>query len=143
MRFLDLGTSAYRPTWAIQETAVEEVAVGGEERVFLVEHPPVITLGRRAGLEKNVLAGAAMGRRATYMYGALLPRGPKGHVDCGLGKAVSMGEVSLVPPTESITHTGQKISVDGIDIVFQVTPDTEAPVKAELTAVLAWRPGKL
>ena len=58
MRFLDLGTSAYRPTWAIQETAVEEVAVGGEERVFLVEHPPVITLGRRAGLEKNVLAGA-------------------------------------------------------------------------------------
>ena len=83
----------------------------------------------KEAVSENVLAGNAMGRRATYMYGALLPRGPKGHVDCGLGKAVSMGEVSLVPPTESITHTGQTISVDGIDIVFQVTPDTEAPAE--------------
>ena len=83
----------------------------------------------KEAVSENVLAGNAMGRRATYMYGALLPRGPKGHVDCGLGKAVSMGEVSLVPPTESITHTGQRISVDGIDIVFQVTPDTEAPAE--------------
>ncbi|MGA2498956.1 MAG: lipoyl(octanoyl) transferase LipB [Tepidisphaeraceae bacterium] len=58
MRFIDLGTSDYRPAWALQEAAVEEVAAGAEERVFLVEHTPVITLGRRAGLEKNVLAGA-------------------------------------------------------------------------------------
>jgi len=83
----------------------------------------------KEAVSENVLAGNAMGRRATYMYGALLPRGPKGHVDCGLGKAVSMGEVSLAPPTESISTTGQKISVDGIDIVFQVTPDTEAPAE--------------
>ena len=83
----------------------------------------------KEAVSENVLAGNAMGRRATYMYGALLPRGPNGHVDCGLGKAVSMGEVSLVPPTESITHTGQRITVDGIEIVFQVTPDTEAPAE--------------
>jgi alkyl sulfatase BDS1-like metallo-beta-lactamase superfamily hydrolase len=80
-----------------------------------------------AAVSENVLAGNAMGRRATYMYGSLLPRGPKGHVDAGLGKAVSMGQVSLIPPTESIAATGTRIDVDGVEIVFQVTPDTEAP----------------
>jgi len=69
-----------------------------------------------------VLAGNAMGRRATYMYGALLPPGPRGHVDSGLGKTVSRGSVSLVPPTVSIRETGERMRVDGIDIVFQVTP---------------------
>ncbi len=80
-------------------------------------------------VSENVLAGNAMGRRATYMYGALLPRNVRGHVDAGLGKTVSMGQVSLVPPTESISATGTKIVVDGIEIVFQVTPDTEAPAE--------------
>ncbi|HEX7776026.1 MAG TPA: MBL fold metallo-hydrolase, partial [Parvibaculum sp.] len=77
-------------------------------------------------VSENVLAGNAMGRRATYMYGALLPRGPKGHVDAGLGKTVSLGEVSLVPPNEIVSTTGTKLTVDGVDIVFQMTPDTEA-----------------
>lgn len=80
-----------------------------------------------AAVSENVLAGNAMGRRATYMYGALLPRGPKGHVDAGLGKTVSMGSVSLVPPTKSICETGETVTIDGVEIVFQVTPDTEAP----------------
>ncbi|MGZ6039876.1 MAG: alkyl/aryl-sulfatase, partial [Phenylobacterium sp.] len=75
------------------------------------------------------LAGNAMGRRATYMYGATLPRDAKGHVDAGLGKAVSMGPVSLVPNTISIRETGERLTIDGVDIVFQVTPDTEAPAE--------------
>jgi alkyl sulfatase BDS1-like metallo-beta-lactamase superfamily hydrolase len=82
-----------------------------------------------AAVSENVLAGNAMGRRATYMYGSLLPRGPKGHVDAGLGKTVSLGSVSLVPPTESISRTGARLTVDGVEIVFQVTPDTEAPAE--------------
>jgi len=80
-------------------------------------------------VSENVLAGNAMGRRATYMYGSLLPRGPRGHVDAGLGKAVSLGQVSLIPPTESIAATGTRLCVDGVEIVFQVTPDTEAPAE--------------
>lgn len=80
-------------------------------------------------VSENVLAGNAMGRRATYMYGALLPRNAKGHIDAGLGKTVSMGQVSLVPPTTSISETGTKLVVDGVEIVFQVTPDTEAPAE--------------
>lgn len=82
-----------------------------------------------AAVSENVLAGNAMGRRATYMYGAMLPPGPRGHVDAGLGKIVSMGQVSLVPPTRSICETGERLTVDGVDIIFQVTPDTEAPAE--------------
>jgi alkyl sulfatase BDS1-like metallo-beta-lactamase superfamily hydrolase len=82
-----------------------------------------------AAVSENVLAGNAMGRRATYMYGALLPRDARGHVDAGLGKTVSMGSVSLVPPTVSIATTGQRLVLDGVEIVFQVTPDTEAPAE--------------
>jgi len=80
-------------------------------------------------VSENVLAGVAMGRRATYMYGSLLPRGPKGHVDAGLGKTVSLGKVSLVPPNVLIKETGEKLVVDGVEIVFQMTPDTEAPAE--------------
>jgi alkyl sulfatase BDS1-like metallo-beta-lactamase superfamily hydrolase len=82
-----------------------------------------------AAVSENVLAGNAMGRRATYMYGATLPKDPKGHVDAGLGKAVSMGAVSLVPNTVSIRETGERLTIDGVEIVFQVTPDTEAPAE--------------
>ena len=83
----------------------------------------------REAVSENVLAGNAMGRRATYMYGALLPRDAKGHVDAGLGKTVSMGSVSLVPNTISIKETGERLTLDGVEIVFQVTPDTEAPAE--------------
>jgi len=83
----------------------------------------------KAAVSENVLAGNAMGRRATYMYGSMLPPGPKGHVDAGLGKTVSVGSVNLVPPTTSISETGEKLVVDGVEIEFQVTPDTEAPAE--------------
>jgi len=80
-------------------------------------------------VSENVLLGNVMNRRATYMYGALLPRGPKGHVDAGLGKAVSLGQPALVAPTESISQTGTRLSIDGVEAVFQVTPGTEAPAE--------------
>ncbi|HLY79184.1 MAG TPA: alkyl sulfatase dimerization domain-containing protein, partial [Caulobacteraceae bacterium] len=80
-------------------------------------------------VSENVLLGNVMNRRATYMYGALLPRGPKGHVDAGLGKAVSLGTVNLVAPTESISRTGTRLTIDGVEAVFQVTPGTEAPAE--------------
>ncbi|HEY3800435.1 MAG TPA: alkyl sulfatase dimerization domain-containing protein [Caulobacteraceae bacterium] len=80
-------------------------------------------------VSENVLLGNVMNRRATYMYGALLPRGPKGHVDAGLGKAVSLGQPALVAPTESISTTGTRLSIDGVEAVFQVTPGTEAPAE--------------
>jgi linear primary-alkylsulfatase len=80
-------------------------------------------------VSENVFAGGAMTRRATYMYGALLPKGPAGQVGAGLGQTTSTGTVTLIPPTVDITRTGQEEVVDGIRMVFQLAPDTEAPAE--------------
>ena len=82
-------------------------------------------------VSENVMAGTAMSRRADYMYGTYLPRGERGQVDGGLGKAVSLGNTTLIAPTDVITKTGETRVIDGVEIVFQLTPDTEAP--AEMT----------
>ncbi len=82
-----------------------------------------------AAISENVIAGNVMTRRAMYMYGNLLPKDEKGQVDAGLGKTTSMGSVSLIEPTESIVETGTTKNIDGIEITFQVTPDTEAPAE--------------
>ncbi|WP_069387419.1 alkyl/aryl-sulfatase [Cellulosimicrobium cellulans] len=76
---------------------------------------------------ENVYAGTAMSRRAGYMYGAALARGPQGQVGAGLGQTTSTGTVTLIPPTLEITTTGQEEVVDGVRMVFQMAPGTEAP----------------
>ncbi len=78
-------------------------------------------------IAENVYAGTAMSRRAGYMYGAALARGPQGGVGAGLGQTTSTGTVTLIPPTVEITTTGQEENIDGVRIVFQMAPDTEAP----------------
>jgi alkyl sulfatase BDS1-like metallo-beta-lactamase superfamily hydrolase len=78
---------------------------------------------------ENVYAGPAMARRAGYMYGAVLDRGPRGQVGAGLGQTTSTGTVSLITPTHSVTETGQTLVVDGIRMEFQLTPGTEAPAE--------------
>ena len=80
-------------------------------------------------VQENVYAGTAMGRRAGYMYGAVLARGPQGQVGCGLGQTPSVGEVALIPPTLDIRETGEKHTVDGVEIEFQMAPGTEAPAE--------------
>ena len=80
-------------------------------------------------VSENVYAGGAMVRRATYMYGPLLEKGPAGQVGTGLGQTTSTGTITLIPPTVDITHTGQELTVDGIRMVFQMTPGTEAPAE--------------
>jgi alkyl sulfatase BDS1-like metallo-beta-lactamase superfamily hydrolase len=80
-------------------------------------------------VSENVYAGTAMTRRATYMYGALLPKGPAGQVGAGLGQTTSRGTVTLIAPTVDIVRTGQEEEVDGIRMSFQLTPGTEAPAE--------------
>jgi alkyl sulfatase BDS1-like metallo-beta-lactamase superfamily hydrolase len=79
--------------------------------------------------DESVYAGTAMGRRAGYMYGAVLERGPRGQVGAGLGQTTSTGTVTLIIPTDSITSTGETREVDGISMEFQLTPGTEAPAE--------------
>jgi alkyl sulfatase BDS1-like metallo-beta-lactamase superfamily hydrolase len=80
-------------------------------------------------VQENVYAGPAMTRRATYMYGSLLARGPQGQVGCGLGQAASTGEVAIIVPTIEIGTTGETHTIDGVQIEFQMAPGTEAPAE--------------
>jgi alkyl sulfatase BDS1-like metallo-beta-lactamase superfamily hydrolase len=80
-------------------------------------------------VQENVYAGPAMGRRATYMYGSKLERGPHGQVGCGLGQGPSSGEVALIVPTVDIRTTGETHTIDGVRIEFQMAPGTEAPAE--------------
>ena len=86
-----------------------------------------------AVISENVLAGTVMIRRAIYMYGVLLPKDAQGHVDTGLGKGMpGLPSVSLVAPTHEITATGEELIVDGVRLVFQITPGTEAPAEMNI-----------
>ncbi|MFE3542475.1 alkyl/aryl-sulfatase [Nocardia sp. NPDC059177] len=80
-------------------------------------------------VSENVYAGVAMTRRATYMYGVGMTPNPEGQCSTGLGIQTSQGSFGLIPPTVDITHTGQQETVDGVPIVFQMTPGTEAPAE--------------
>lgn len=80
-------------------------------------------------ISENIIAGPAMRRRAAYMYGSFLPKGPQGQIGVGLGMAASQGATSLVAPNRLICRTGEKIVVDGMEIVFQLVPETEAPAE--------------
>lgn len=81
---------------------------------------------------ENVLAGTAMGRRAQYQFGPLLPPGDTGQVDTGLGKNVSRGTVSLIAPTDLVRAGQTQRTIDGVAIEFQLTPGTEAPAEMNL-----------
>jgi alkyl sulfatase BDS1-like metallo-beta-lactamase superfamily hydrolase len=80
-------------------------------------------------VQENVYAGTAMARRAAYMYGAVLDRGLQGQVGCGLGQVGSTGEVALIVPTVDVRSTGEKHTIDGVEIEFQMAPGTEAPAE--------------
>lgn len=79
-----------------------------------------------------MIAGTAMGRRAMYQFGYFLPRGPKGHAGMGMGTAIAAGSQGLIAPTLEIERTGQSVTIDGVEIVFQMTPGAEAPTEFNL-----------
>jgi len=80
-------------------------------------------------ISENVLAGNAMGRRGIYMYGPMLPRNPTGGVNGGLGQTIPNRTVGLMLPTDTIKATGETRTIDGVTLVFQATPGTEAPAE--------------
>jgi alkyl sulfatase BDS1-like metallo-beta-lactamase superfamily hydrolase len=81
---------------------------------------------------ENVLAGTAMIRRAHFQFGATLPKGPRAQVDAGLGKATSRGTVTLIPPTRVVTAALETHRIDGVEVVFQLAPETEAPAEMHM-----------
>jgi len=78
-------------------------------------------------VSENVMAGNAMSRRASYMYGNVVGKGAQGNVGTGLGPSTSSGEFTLIEPTDFITKTGQKMTIDGLEYEFLMAPGSEAP----------------
>jgi alkyl sulfatase BDS1-like metallo-beta-lactamase superfamily hydrolase len=70
-----------------------------------------------------------MTRRLFYQYGVLLPRSPFGHVDQSIGKNIAAGNSGLIEPNVIIAEPFEELTVDGIVMVFQNTPGTEAPAE--------------
>ncbi|MBN8869681.1 MAG: MBL fold metallo-hydrolase [Solirubrobacterales bacterium] len=82
-----------------------------------------------AAVSENVAAGNVMTRRSMYQFGILLPPDPQGTVGCGLGIGTSLGTITLIPPSDEITVTGETRTIDGLTFEFMLTPDTEAPAE--------------
>ncbi|UQA96949.1 alkyl/aryl-sulfatase [Streptomyces halobius] len=120
-----------RPVTALIYTHSHLDHFGGGRGVLPDGHDAVPVLAPAGFLEhavsEIVYAGTAIARRAVYMYGTELPKGPAGQIGCGLGAAHSTGTRTLIPPTVHITSTGQEEIVDGVRIVFQLCAGAEAP----------------
>ena len=80
-------------------------------------------------VSENIMAGNAMSRRLYFQYGVLLPRSPFGHVDQSIGKNVASGNNGLMAPNVIVKEDFETMTVDGVKMVFQNTPGTEAPAE--------------
>jgi alkyl sulfatase BDS1-like metallo-beta-lactamase superfamily hydrolase len=89
-----------------------------------------------AVVSESVTGGNAMVRRAQYQFGTPLPRGERGNVDAGLGSGGSgsgaPGGVGMIAPTDSIVQPMETRIIDGVTIVFQLAPKSEAPCEMHL-----------
>jgi alkyl sulfatase BDS1-like metallo-beta-lactamase superfamily hydrolase len=128
-----------RPVTAIIYTHSHVDHFGGvrgvaDERDVAAGDVPVLAPDRflEEVTKENVLAGVPMLRRALFQFGATLPRGPRAQVDAGLGKVTSRGSVTLIPPTQVIREPIESHTLDGVEIVFQLAPDTEAPAEMHM-----------
>ncbi|MBV9834064.1 MAG: MBL fold metallo-hydrolase [Alphaproteobacteria bacterium] len=81
---------------------------------------------------ENVLAGVAMTRRAMFQFGPLLLPGERGQVDAGLGKNIARGQVTLIPPNDLIVQKTERRTIDGVEIEFQLAPESEAPAEMHM-----------
>jgi alkyl sulfatase BDS1-like metallo-beta-lactamase superfamily hydrolase len=102
-----------------------------EEDLLASGKVPIIApnLFMEHAVSENIIAGPAMLRRAQYQFGPFLAKGPRGQVDCGLGKSMAAGSVALLRPTDLIMATGDKRVIDGIEFEFQMAPNSEAPAE--------------
>ncbi|WP_336050977.1 alkyl/aryl-sulfatase [Streptomyces sp. CA2R101] len=122
-----------RPVTGLIYTHSHGEHFGGGRGVLPHDHHPVPVLAPagflRHAVREDAYAATALTRRSVYMYGTQLPKGPEGQIGCGLGTTRSTGTMTFIPPTVDITRTGQEEIVDGVRIVFQLTPGTEAPAE--------------
>lgn len=83
----------------------------------------------KAVMEENVFAGNAMKRRTNFQYGSLLEKGEKGSLSVGIGLTPSSGTTTYISPSYEVKKATETIKVDGVEMVFQLTPNTESPAE--------------
>lgn len=111
-----------------EEAADSSIAIA--EQIASDKIPIIVPEGfTEHAVAENVYAGKAMGRRAEYQYGVYLDPSETGTLAMGIGMGQSTGTVSFITPTYEIKETGETISIDGIEMEFQMTPGTEAPAE--------------
>lgn len=100
-----------------------------KEQVEAGKVPVIVPEGfAKAAISENVYAGGAMGRRAQYQYGTLLPNTADGTLAMGIGMGQSLGNVSYYAPTYEV-KTDETLTIDGVEAQFMLTPGTEAPAE--------------
>lgn len=126
----------HRPVIAVIFTHTHTDHWGGargvlDDDMLAAGNVPIIApdLFMEHAVSENIIAGPAMMRRAQYQFGPLLAKGPRGQVDCGLGKSMAMGATALLRPTDLVKATGDKRFIDGLEFEFQMAPNSEAPAE--------------
>lgn len=114
----------------ITEADVADAKLSIAEQIASGQIPIIVPTGfTEHAVSENVYAGQAMSRRANYQYGTLLEAGVTGKLAMGIGIGQSTGTVSFIAPTYEIAATGETLTIDGIELEFQLTPGTEAPAE--------------
>lgn len=114
----------------MKENQAADEKLSLEEQLASGKIPIIVPEGyAEHAIAENVYAGKAMGRRANYQYGVLLEPGVTGKLAQGIGMGQSAGTVSYLAPTYEIKETGKTITIDGVEMEFQMTPGTEAPAE--------------
>ncbi len=114
----------------IDEGQIADSSLSIEQQLASGKVPVIVPQGfTEHAVSENVYAGLAMGRRAAYQYGSYLPDSETGGMAMGIGMGQSLGVVSFITPTFEITETGEKLTIDGVEMEFQMTPGTEAPAE--------------
>lgn len=108
---------------ASASTPIEQQLAGDKIPIIV---PPGFT---EHVVSENLYAGPAMGRRASYQYGTYLEKGPQGSLAMGIGCGQSLGTTSFIRPSYEVPETGTRLTVDGVEMEFQLTPGTEAPAE--------------
>ena len=80
-------------------------------------------------MQENVFVGTAMKRRSIFQYGSALRKGEQGSLSVGIGLTPAQGGVGYITPTIEVTDELYETTVDGVRVVFQLTPGTESPAE--------------
>ena len=109
---------------------VADASLSIEEQIASGKVPIIVPEGfAEHAIAENVYAGKAMTRRANYQYGVLLEPSVTGTLAQGIGMGQSTGTVSYLAPTYEVKETGTTLTIDGVEMEFQITPGTEAPAE--------------